>query len=90
MKTIKPIALKNSKILSIEEMKLLFGGSAASHSSICRSEGKGCILMVNLVGRRYLPFSGTCKTLTKGAWKRCACVAGDYSSDPSKLSNACS
>lgn len=90
MKKINPITLKDAKVLSIEEMKLLFGGSAAKNSAICQSEGKRCTLMVQFWGSGYLPFTGQCKTLTSGAWKRCACVAGDYSSDPSKPSNACS
>lgn len=92
MKTIKPIALKKAKVLSNEEMKHLFGGSSTeSGKSVCHPEGKSCTLMVKLSGQRgYLPFSGRCKTLSSGAWKRCACVAGDYSSDPSHESYACS
>ncbi len=92
MKTIKPIALKKATLLTNEEMKNLFGGSAInSGSSVCNPEGKPCRLMVKLSGQTgYLPFSGKCTTIAKGAWKRCACVAGDYSSDPSHASNACS
>ena len=91
MKSIKLIALKEAKLITNEEMKNLFGGSSTgSGSSICNPEGKPCTLMVKLSGQSgYLPYSGTCKTLTSGAWKRCACVAGDYSSDSSHESNAC-
>lgn len=92
MKQIKKIALKKAKILSEEEMKHLFGGSSTgSGSSVCHPEGKTCTLMVKLSGQTgYLPYTGQCTTLTSGAWKRCACVAGDYSSDDSHASNACS
>lgn len=92
MRKIQPIVLKEASLLSNEEMKNLFGGSAASSgSSVCHSEGKACTLMVKLKGQSdYLPFAGKCTTLTSGAWKRCACVAGDYSSDPSHPSNCCS
>ena len=39
MRTIKPIALKDAKILSTEEMKHLFGGSAAKEEN-----SSGCYL----------------------------------------------
>lgn len=89
MKTIKRVALKEATQLSQEEMKLIFGGSGNT-SSACRNEGASCTLMVPNSSGKYLPYTGKCTTETSGAWKRCACVAGDYSSNPNKPSNACS
>lgn len=92
MKKIKPITLKSANLLSDEEMKHICGGSSASSaSSVCGTyEGKPCRLMVKIsssTGR--LPYQGVCKPLRNGGWVRCACVAGDYNSDPSKPSSAC-
>lgn len=91
MKKIKPITLKSANLLSDEEMKHICGGSSASSaSSVCGTyEGKPCRLMVKISSSTgWLPYQGVCKPLRNGGWVRCACVAGDYNSDPSKPSSA--
>lgn len=91
MKPIKKIILKDAVELSKEEMKNVLGGvlSNADTSSICEDEGRQCTLMVPDFLGNYVPYQGKCTTLSSGAWLRCACKAGDYTSNPDKPSNAC-
>lgn len=88
MKTIKRVVLKTATQLSETEMKQVFGGSG-TNSGACKHEGTGCTLMIPNHKGVYLPYTGRCTTETSGAWRRCACVVSQYSSDPSKPSHAC-
>lgn len=71
MKSIKPIALKEAKLLSNEEMKLLFGGSATVRtcSFTCSGgeslEASGCASCVTTVDGGICVFpSGSSVSLT--------------------------
>ena len=86
MKTIKRVVLKEATKLSQEEMKQVFGGSATqSGVNVCGIRaGKDCKLYIQGSNGLWLPYDGKCKTIENLGWYRCACVAGDYASDPDK------
>ncbi len=75
MKTIKPIALKEAKILNNEEMKHLFGGSAANNCNMsscsvdCGSQPSismtDCIGTCTATPGSSVVCSGTTKIFTK-------------------------
>lgn len=69
MKSIKPIALKEAKILSNEEMKLLFGGSGGDSGLTAKcNESAACTVSYGGVG-----YSGTCKALVTSTSVSCYC-----------------
>lgn len=69
MKSIKPIALKEAKILSNEEMKHLFGGSGGDSSLIAKcNENATCSFSSGGV-----EYSGTCKASVTSTSVSCYC-----------------
>ena len=73
MKKIKPISLKDSKILSVEELKHLFGGSAGNCNCNCNcnsNSGSAAACRVDaacIVSRDNIAYSGTCTvSITQG------------------------
>ena len=77
MKSIKPIALKEAKLLSNEEMKLLFGGSATdSGLTVECSPGAACSFSSGEV-----TYAGTCSATVTDNSVSCVCKysSGDFS-----------
>lgn len=72
MKSIRPIVLKDAKVLSIEEMKHLFGGSGGSGSSTVSatcSIDAACTVNINNAA-----VSGTCIATTTTTGITCGCT----------------
>ena len=70
MKRIKPIALKNAKILSNEEMKHLFGGSGGDGGLVAECNTNASCTIVVSGSTSYL---GTCKAMVTGSSVSCFC-----------------
>lgn len=72
MKSIKSIALKEAKILSNEEMKLLFGGSGGdSNLEVkCGDENTSCKITIENIN-----YSGSCKGSVTDTTVSCYCEA---------------
>lgn len=70
MKSIKPIALKEAKVLSNEEMKHLFGGSAADSriTTVCHENDKCTITDYGI------SYSGKCRAVLSESSLDCYCV----------------
>lgn len=81
MKSIKPIALKEAKILSNEEMKHLFGGSAADSglTAECKN-GAACTI---IDGSTH--YAGKCVAEVTSTSVSCTC---QFSSDDLKISGS--
>ncbi len=69
MKSIKPIALKEAKILSNEEMKHLFGGSGGDSGLIAKCNEKAACT----VSSGGVDYSGTCKASVTSTSVSCYC-----------------
>ena len=72
MKSIKPIALKEAKILSNEEMKLLFGGSGGNSNLEVKCGDENTACNVTSGGMKY---SGTCTGSATDTTVSCYCEA---------------
>ncbi len=68
MKTIKPIALKEAKILSNEEMKHLFGGSGSDSGVTAECTSAACTVVEGDVS-----YSGTCTAIVTESTLSCVC-----------------
>lgn len=70
MKSIKPIALKEAKILSNEEMKHLFGGSGSDSGLTAECNPRvACSFTVGSVS-----YTGSCSAIVTSTSISCPCV----------------
>jgi len=87
MKTLKKLQLNDAKVLSNSEMKKILGGTGTGTGTEIRcSVNSSCQLYITTLG---IQVTGKCQEIVIGGYTRCACVNGEYSSDFSKLSAAC-
>ena len=68
MKSIKPIALKEAKILSNEEMKHIFGGSGSDSGVTAECTSAACTIV-----KENASYSGTCTATVTDSSLSCVC-----------------
>ncbi len=91
MKTIKRIALKDAKILTNEEMKLLFGGSAMTEQQLinktCKVNESCSVVFLGPSGSGNVTRTGTCQGSATTGSVSCYCEVNGHPTSSTHLSH---